>query len=139
MSLPLMEGDTRSNVKKQASGVRPSAPPPSGNRTIQSTKWISVDDELPKIPAGKYGISVLVAVFDSCYEEINPNHGYSVYEATYLKTRDRNGKKSSWYEGTDIEEDFATLIIGGGNAEFGPIADEVTHWMYMPAPPIYKK
>lgn len=36
-------------------------------------KWINIKDELPVIPKGRHAVSVLVAVFDSTFEEIKEN------------------------------------------------------------------
>lgn len=46
-------------------------------------EWISVKDCLPEIPKGKFGVQVLIAEFDSVYEECNPGHGYSVSQVSY--------------------------------------------------------
>ena len=77
-------------------------------------QWISVKDRIPEIPDGQSGICVIVAVFDDVYEKINPGHGYEVYEANFYKGQ------------------FETLADG----EWFPIVDEVTHWMFLPNPPV---
>ena len=46
-------------------------------------EWISIEDRLPEIPEGQYGVSVLVAQFDPVYEEICPGRGCSVQEMVY--------------------------------------------------------
>ena len=81
------------------------------------TKWISIKDELPKIPKGKHGIVVIAAVFDKIYEEINPGHGYTVQILQFS-----DGK-------------FLDLTIGPNGWDFMEMLDPVTHWMYLPKPP----
>jgi hypothetical protein len=104
---------------------------------LEDEGWISVKDRLPVIPKGKYGIPVLVAEFDHVYEEINPTHGYAVRCKSYGKLRKRDGELLPHFAGTTLEEDFMDLHIGGEHgASFGPCADEITHWQYLPAPPI---
>jgi hypothetical protein len=102
-------------------------------------EWISVKDRLPKIPEGKYGVSVLVVEFDHTFEEISPGKGSSVYETNYGYTRNKHGEKFEMYDGYDIEEDFLMMYIENGNTSWGPILDEVTHWMYLPEPPEREK
>jgi len=82
--------------------------------------WISVKDALPEIPEGKYSISVIVAVYDPVFAEgkADPRSGYDVYQVIF-----KDGQ-------------FVDIITANG--EFYPISDEVTHWMYMPEPPIYE-
>ena len=82
-------------------------------------EWISVKDRLPKIPNGKYGISVLVAVYDSTYEELSPGNGTHVEEMMW--------------DG----EHFLTLGLCSckPHFEFFPTIDPVTHWMSLPEPP----
>lgn len=91
-------------------------------------KWISVKDKLPEIPEGRYAVSVLVAEFDSTYEELNPGNGYSVYECSY----GRHGNNKLFDESK--ENDFMTLYCGEEDC-WGPTGDPVTHWMYLPDPP----
>lgn len=93
-------------------------------------KWISVFDELPNIPEGKRSVSVLVAVFDPTYNELNPGRGYDVFECMYGNVDGRD-----YFQGKQ-GNDFMDLYIGGDNTQMGPIIDEVTHWMYLPEPPI---
>jgi hypothetical protein len=98
--------------------------------TERTVYWIDVDDRLPIIPEGKYGIRVIVATFDPIYDEISGD-GYEVYQASYSYTKGR-----SMYKNSDLKEDFMTLYIGGkAHSEYGPIGDPVTHWMYLPKPP----
>lgn len=98
-------------------------------------EWISVEERLPEIPAGKYGVAILVATFDPVYEECNPGQGYSVYEAYYGSTRGRDGEKFGEYLGTDIEFDFMELQHDGNSSHWGPTGDPVLYWMPLPAPP----
>lgn len=92
-------------------------------------KWISVKERLPEIPDGDNAISVIVAEYDPCYE------GYSVYECMY-----GNCPKAM---GFPAFKGFMQLMYGmsknGVREQFwGPLFDEVTHWMYLPEPPEYK-
>jgi len=130
----LTEGKTKSCIKECPSDVkRPVGPPPSSNPK-KNDKWISVKDSLPLIPKGKYGVSVLVAVFDHVYEEINPGHGYDVTTAMYGCINDNTGKPMPMFDGWDTDRDFMQLYIGK-NSQWGPFHDEITHWMYLPDPP----
>ena len=105
--------------------------------------WKRVIDELPVIPEGRYGIQVLVAEFDACYDECINSQGfernaYSVHSVGYSII---DYKRMPMFEGSiypDGSETFTTMYIGAGkDAEFGPTGDIVTHWMYMPEPPEY--
>lgn len=100
-------------------------------------KWISVKDSLPEIPEGKYGISVLVAEYDPIYEECCPGRGYDVNNCLYaLVDYDKMPmfKGSIFADGTPA---FMTIFYGK-ESTWGPVCDEVTHWMYLPEPPEYK-
>lgn len=101
-------------------------------------EWISVEDQLPEIPEGQYGVSVIAATFDLIYAELNDGDGYSVHEVHYGSTRDRNGEQFGEYKGSSIEFDFMEIWNCGHDACWGPTGDSVTHWMYMPPSPIKK-
>jgi hypothetical protein len=94
-----------------------------------SDEWISVKERLPKIKDGHHAVKVLVAEFDSIYEELCPGHGYSVHECMFGKY-----PKSELFEAS-TENDFMALW-SGKNSFWGPTGDPVTHWMYLPKPPI---
>ena len=49
-------------------------------KMISELRWYDVDEKLPTIPEGKYGISVLVITFDSVFNECKPGFGCEVYE-----------------------------------------------------------
>lgn len=99
-------------------------------------EWISVKDRLPEIPEGKYGVQVLVAQFDPCYEELNPGHGYSVRCKNYGSIYDRDGKILPAFDGFESKFEFMELYLGGkSHYEWGPCLEEVTHWMPLPDPP----
>ena len=95
-------------------------------------EWISVDERLPVIPEGKYGVHVLVAMFDEVFEEINPGRGYSVLEYGYHLTTDREGKKHKGYEWCKLNADFMEFTRDGYAL---PSGDPITHWMPKPGPP----
>jgi hypothetical protein len=73
-------------------------------------EWISVKDELPKIPEGKHGISVLVAMIDTTYEGPTPELRYNVDKVMF---------------------DGEFKYVG----EWTVPCDPVTHWMSLPDPP----
>jgi len=100
--------------------------------TTMPGQWVSVDDALPQIPKGRHGISVIVAEFDSTYEEINPGRGYDVGEYLYATVGPAEIKAWGYKKG-DI--DFLQLYSGPKGSEWGPCGDLPTHWMYMPRPP----
>jgi len=81
------------------------------------TTWIKVTDALPEIPEGKYGITVLVTIFDSIYEEVAPGYGSHVSTASF----GRDGI-------------FKTLYYANDDVEWGPSGDPVIAWQYMPEP-----
>lgn len=97
-------------------------------------KWISVEERLPKIPKGKHAISVIVAEFDPCYEELNPGCGYDVHSCMFGKY-----KKNELFPEECKENQFLCLCYGNNSSFWVPVADIVTHWMYFPKPPKYKK
>lgn len=99
-------------------------------------KWVSVKDALPVIPKGKYAIQVLIAEFDPVFEEINPGKGYTVRQATYGYTKTKNGESISEFFSFAPKKDFMQLCYGEQTGvQWGPIFDEITHWMYLPEPP----
>lgn len=91
--------------------------------------WTSVKDGLPVIPKDRYGVSVIVAMYDRQYADAckNPKAGWEVYYATY---GDTDGIKM--YEGTDIKFDFIQVWSDG---EWGPTSDPVYFWQYLPDAP----
>jgi len=99
-------------------------------------EWISVNDRLPEIPEGRYGVQILIAEFDSIYEECNPGQGYRVSQASYHFISDAERKTWGWSEA--VKADFMQLYSGPTGSEWGPCADVVTHWMPLPAPPTTK-
>lgn len=90
-------------------------------------KWISVDDSLPVIPEGRYGVEVLIVEHDPVYEEINPGHGSDTSHAMYMKN-------IPGYP--DAEPDFQIMLLGGQkpHVSWTYSCDEITHWMYLPEP-----
>ncbi len=101
-------------------------------------EWIDVKDRLPEIPGGRFGVSVLVAMFDSVYEELNPGHGYEVHEISYCIIS--NEARKYWKYPEDIKKDFMDYYHGlNDDCKRGPCGDPVTHWMPKPNPPEIKK
>jgi hypothetical protein len=98
---------------------------------INVMKWIDVKNKLPEIPKGKHSVSVIVATFDSYYEELNPGKGYDIQEAMFGPC-----PKSSLFP--DIKENIFMELYLGEKDFWGPTGDPVTHWMYMPKHPTYK-
>jgi hypothetical protein len=103
---------------------------------VQESKivWFHVDECLPVIPDGKYGLQVLVVMYDNVYDEITDN-GWFVDTASYSHTTDRNGNKKKMFENSDKEFDFMDLYIGNHDSEFGPTGDPVIYWAYIPELP----
>lgn len=95
-------------------------------------QWVSVNDAMPQIPKGRHGVSVIVAEFDSVYEEINPGHGYDISKCLYTVVGSAEIKAWGYKKG---EIDFLQIYSGPKGSEWGPCGDLPTHWMYMPRPP----
>jgi len=95
-------------------------------------EWFRADEALPVIPEGKYGMPVLAVEFDPVYEEINPGHGYEVHEIHYMKIMDIRGIKNRHFKHSTSDAAFAVLHVD----EWYPPCDEITHWAYMPKPPV---
>jgi hypothetical protein len=99
-------------------------------------EWISIEDRLPEIPEGQYGVSVIVAQFDPVYEEICPGKGCSVQEMVYSKITEKDRER--WHYPQELKADFMEWYHGTENFK-GPPGDRVTHWMPLPEPPTKKK
>lgn len=100
--------------------------------------WISVKDALPEIPKGKYGVQVLTAQYDPVYAELcgDKRKGYSVHQTNYAFV-DYNCMpmfKGSIFK--DGEPAFMEIYFNKIESSWGPTGDEVTHWMYLPEPPM---
>ena len=87
---------------------------PDYTHWCKRSTWVSVKDKLPEIPKGKHAVQVLCSVYDPIYEELNPGKGSSVIDCMF------GG------------EDFVEFTCGPKGAEWYPVIDEVTHWMYYP-------
>ena len=91
--------------------------------------WNLISERLPEIPKDKHGITILVCNVD---EDIVT----TPHSCIYASTRDHNGKYYPKFKNLNKEYDFMELYIGGrGGSHWGPLAHEVSHWMYMPDPP----
>ena len=106
-------------------------------------EWISVEEALPIIPKGSYGIPVLAVTFDHEYVEDQDDAlcGYDVQELQYGIMSERSRRV---LDHDDLKHDFLELYVGNGKSEWGPPVCSVTHWRYLPEPPIelpkwYKK
>jgi len=89
-------------------------------------EWKRVIDELPIIPEGHHNVSVIVALFDACFDEINPGNGYGISHGIYSK------------EFFSKENNFLQLCPGMyKETDWVHFDDHVTHWMYNPEPPSY--
>ena len=96
-------------------------------------EWIDVNDELPIIPEGRHGISVLGAIYDEVYAELSGTDGYHVSLVMYSNT-----KGCKHYLGKK-EYDFMVLYYAGnGDWGWGNSVDNITHWMLLPEPPKVK-
>lgn len=87
-------------------------------------KWINVKDKLPEIPEDLCAVKVLVAEYDPGCKQ------YTVHECMFGKYP----KSELWPAST--KNDFMTIYFGT-DVSWGPTADIVTHWMYLPEPPKY--
>lgn len=101
--------------------------------------WRYPDEELPVIPEGMFGVSVLLTTYD-CYEEEQEGNGYTVTQYSYMMTKREDGSPiSKYYEDSPLEADFMSQIVSYRNQklesmDFGPLSDEIIAWAYLPAP-----
>jgi len=87
--------------------------------------WREVGNELPVIPDGKYGVSVIVAYIDPFNaQEIDE---YCTTQLLYSKARD-----------TDKPAEFVDLATNGKDVEWLPTHFNVTHWRYPMRHPLDK-
>lgn len=87
--------------------------------------WIVLADELPVIPEGKYGMSVIVAYIDPYNaQEVDE---YCTEQISYHTRRDTNNP-----------EGFYTLAYGPKEAEWMFFEFEITHWRYCLKHPLDK-
>ena len=94
-------------------------------------KWTHVDDALPEIPKGKYGIQVLAVFYDPIYDEENESRCWYVSDCSYFRV-----VNNRYYENSKLEYDFVDLYIGGNDGdEWGPTGDKVVYWAYLPELP----
>lgn len=95
-------------------------------------EWKSVKDELPIIPKDHFGVSVLVAMYDSQYAHTckNPLAGWIVAARTYGTCDDL-----PMYKNSELKADFLEKWDMGDDYEWGPTGDPVYFWMYMPEAP----
>lgn len=84
---------------------------------LNKGNWIPVWESLPVVPEGKYGLSVLVCVVDSCFC-YDMGGQPEVYEVMYNPAE---GFRDWMFPGT-------------GEPYREEIFDPVTHWMYKPEP-----
>ena len=84
-----------------------------------SSGWISVEDRLPEIPKGKYGVMVLTASFCPIEQEVRGD-GWVVHESRFDKTKG-----------------FMDLLLEGDGNEWEEIQsfENITHWQPLPSPP----
>ena len=88
-------------------------------------EWYSVNEKLPEIPE-------YVVEYDSVYEEICPGHGKTIHDCLYSSTTDREGRRFTWFKGTDKEFDFMELYSSSTGSEWGPLGDRPLFWAYQP-------
>lgn len=112
-------------------------------------EWKRVDQELPVIPKGKYGVSVLVCTYDAGYDEwnakittgethVSSGYGCSVSEVSYSQISNRKGIVPSTFDKKFGDCQFMVVCVGyADDSDWIPLSDKVTHWMYLPKPPPY--
>jgi hypothetical protein len=116
-------------VKAKLAAMRAERPSP-----VVVSGWISVNDKLPIIPEGKYGIEVLVNVHDPIYHKLSGGQGDSVSVAFYGSTRDKQGMPFLLCDGLP-DTWFTSWASDGDGAKVAGHGDPVTHWMPLPEPP----
>lgn len=89
-------------------------------------RWRRFDREKPVIPDGQFGVGVIVAEFDPCYEECCPGRGLGVNRYYTWTTIPEISPNPHFYEPMDVKEGWI------------PACDKITHWMYEPDPPPYE-
>jgi hypothetical protein len=102
---------------------------------IAEIEWININDGLPVIPKEHYGVSVLVATFDSTFAEVNGGDGWEVYSVLYGSIIGRDGKTIELFKGSNKLYDFMTTYISNNGNDFGPLGDEIKYWAYLPKHP----
>ena len=84
----------------------------------QEIEWFSPKDKLPEIPKGKHAVSVMMVVFDDCYNSVS------------------NGKGSDFHTGIWQSGQFKNLYLSGWGCkrawDWHPVFDEVIAWAYTP-------
>ena len=103
------------------------------------SEWKRVIDELPIIPEGKYGISVLVCTYDSCYDESDEDPKISrgigldidMISFGYLKNKKEVPieYKTPCFIGWDDEQQKFDRYLEH---------DPIVFWMYLPKKPKYE-
>jgi hypothetical protein len=107
----------------------------------QEVTWIDVKEDLPVIPEDKYAVQVWAAVYDRHYSE-DPNKNYDVYTVTYTRITENLLKELAVTVGAEGYELGECMFISFASGPKGscivPVFDEITHWMYLPTPPIFE-
>jgi len=106
-------------------------------KMISEIRWYDVDEKLPTIPKGKYGISVLVITFDPVFNECKPGFGCEVYEMSYAATAKRSGEILKPWIDTNLDFDFMMISHNKlyEDSIWVPSSDRIIYWAYMP---VYK-
>jgi len=83
--------------------------------------WRNVEDELPVIPKGRHGVSVIAAYLDPCNAQDVDDYctGQMIYSS-------------------GNPEGFCSLAYGPKEAEWMPFSFEITHWKYTLKHPLDK-
>jgi hypothetical protein len=88
--------------------------------------WISVKDQLPEIPVGKYAVGIIGAMFDR-FDFDNGQGGYHVHHGLYGE------------HDTSLKPVFLFIQFSGDDYEpldenySNDIGIQLTHWMYEPS------
>lgn len=99
-------------------------------KLIENDNWVDINERLPEIPEGKYGVPVVIATWDGEYQEVTT--------CNYGKVTNRDDEYiDPTFEHLPIDSlEFMQMYISmKGPYGWMPIMDEITHWRYYPKAP----
>jgi len=100
-------------------------------------EWFGIDECLPVIPEGHYGVPVLAMVFDSQLESAFPGCGHKIQDVMYADTTGKDDKKLECFANSTKDFDFIELCPGMfEDSDWVPLFDTIVAWAYWPKYPV---